>query len=458
MTQKQAFLESGRLAPQAVELEEAVLGQIMLENQSLDEVGHLLSCKVFYKEQHQYIFQAIQNLKGRDQPFDILLVSNELKQLGLLEKAGGPYYVTQLTSRIASSANIAHHAGVIFQKYVLREIIRMSQTLLNDAYEDTIDAFALSENALQEFESLVSITDSMVEVDTISAVDKTIADTTKRNDVNAIGIYETGIKGIDNIVGICPNELLLIAGPAGAGKTRLVIALMESLLSRYKDISIQWFSFEDPKEKIIRCFASINMLLKEEHIKGKKGKMNDHQMNAFLAYMKEFRKYDIVFVEDTKYIKQVGSMFSSFCKTRPGRFNICIIDNLLLLEDNTQDRDDIIAKELNRMRKRTGGLVIPVHHFNDEQMSKEMIKHAYRPRVVHLKGRESYRRACTQILLINKPGNYADLVAEYKGMEEILHYLYLIDIAKNRDGSANDDAETLIRLWAELDFLIFKDI
>ena len=110
------------------------------------------------------------------------------------------------------------------------------------------------------------------------------------------------------------------------------------------------------------------------------------------------------------------------------------------------------------MRKRTGGLIIPIHHYNDEQQSKDMLRYAYRPRLVHLKGRESYRRACTQILLINKPGNYSDLVSEYKGMEDILQHLFIIDIAKNRDGIANDDNETLIRLWANLDFLIFRDL
>lgn len=449
----------GKLPPQAIDLEEKVLGALMLENASLDVVENMLTPKVFYKEYHQLIYKAIQRLRAKDQAFDIVMVTNELRDTNDLDTVGGALYVTQLTSRIASSVNIGQWAGVVLQKYILREIIRLSNELSNQAFEGSSDPFDLTEQAIQSFEELNTFTDKMVQVDTVSAVDKVLSQVSAMSQVGTINVYKTGHDNFDQVVGIAPNEIMLIGGAAGQGKTRFVIALMKTILSRYKDkIAIQWFTFEDPKEKIIRCFACSTLFVKEGVISGKKGKMSAAHLNAFLSYMNEFKTHDIVFVEDSKYAKQVRTMFKAFCKARPNKFCICIIDNIMLLEDDSNDRDEIIAKELNRMRKQTGGLIMPIHHFNDDQMDKDQKKLAYRPRIVHLKGRESYRRVSTQVLLINKPGNYADLVAEYKGVEDIMKSLFIIDVAKNRDGSANDDAETLLRMWADLDYLIFKEI
>jgi replicative DNA helicase len=312
---------------------------------------------------------------------------------------------------------------------------------------------------MEAIERINSLVDTLRQESTVDITKRTIDNVIDTVVNQKLTMYETEFKEIDRLIGVAPNEILLIGGPAGAGKTRLLIAMMYRILERYKNVSVQWFNFEDPADKIIRCFAGSHMLMKEELIRGKRKKMTTDQTTEFTNYVNNhFRKYDIMFVEEQKYIKDVHNMFVRFCKAREGRMNICIIDNLLLLEDKTNDRDDIIAAELVKIRKHTNGLIIPVHHFNDEQQAKDMLKSAYRPRLIHLKGRESYRRACTQILLINKPGNYPDLVMEYKGWEEIMKRLYIIEVAKNRDNTANDDSETLIRMWCNLDFIQFQDI
>ena len=121
-----AFSEHGKIPPQAIDLEEAVLGALMLERDALTSVIELLKPEIFYKDAHQMIFKAIQNLFTKTQPIDILTVTNELKLMGELEAVGGPFFITQLTNRIASAANIEFHTRVLIQKFIQRELIRVS--------------------------------------------------------------------------------------------------------------------------------------------------------------------------------------------------------------------------------------------------------------------------------------------------------------------------------------------
>ncbi|HPG34042.1 MAG TPA: DnaB-like helicase N-terminal domain-containing protein, partial [Lentimicrobium sp.] len=139
--------EHGKIPPQAVDLEEAVLGAIMLEKDALASIIDLIRPDAFYKESHQIIFQAISRLFAKTEPVDILTVTNELKFTGELEIAGGPFYIAQLTNRVASSANTEFHARIILQKFIQRELIRISSEIIRDAYEDTTDVFALLDKA-----------------------------------------------------------------------------------------------------------------------------------------------------------------------------------------------------------------------------------------------------------------------------------------------------------------------
>ncbi|MGL5891942.1 MAG: DnaB-like helicase N-terminal domain-containing protein, partial [Bacteroidia bacterium] len=109
----QQLYEIGKLPPQAVELEEAVLGALMLEKDALTAVIDILQPKSFYKEAHGRVFGAIQNLFQRSEPIDILTVTQELKRTGELEIVGGAYYISQLTNRVASAANVEFHARII---------------------------------------------------------------------------------------------------------------------------------------------------------------------------------------------------------------------------------------------------------------------------------------------------------------------------------------------------------
>src|SRR5688500_6293646 len=137
----------GRIPPQAIDLEEAVLGALMLEKDALSTVIDILKPEVFYQESHKKIFEAIHLLFQKSKPVDILTVTSELRNLGTLEMVGGAYYITNLTNRVASAANIEYHARIISQKYIQRELIRISSEIIQNAYEDTTDIFDLLDHA-----------------------------------------------------------------------------------------------------------------------------------------------------------------------------------------------------------------------------------------------------------------------------------------------------------------------
>jgi replicative DNA helicase len=140
-------LERGKLPPQAVDLEEVVLGAMMIDKKGVDEVIDILSGDAFYKEAHQNIFEAIFSLFQESQPIDMLTVSNQLKTNGKLEISGGNHYLIGLTQKISSSAHIEFHARIILQKFIQRSLIKISNEIIESSYDETTDVFDLLDMA-----------------------------------------------------------------------------------------------------------------------------------------------------------------------------------------------------------------------------------------------------------------------------------------------------------------------
>ena len=140
-------LEKGKLPPQAIELEEVVLGAMMIDKKGVDEVIDILNPEAFYKEVHQYIFEAIFKLFQKSEPIDILTVSNQLKKDENHERVGGDFYLISLTQKVSSSAHIEFHARIILQKYIQRSLIKISNEIITDSYDESKDVFDLLDTA-----------------------------------------------------------------------------------------------------------------------------------------------------------------------------------------------------------------------------------------------------------------------------------------------------------------------
>jgi len=142
--------ELGKMPPQAIEIEEAVLGAIMLERDAIIAVMDILRPESFYLDKHQKIYKAAMELSRKEKPIDILTVTEELKKEKHLDEIGGAYEVSSLTERVASAANIEYHARIIQQKFIQRELIRISSEIQTRSYDDSIDVDDLLDFAEKE--------------------------------------------------------------------------------------------------------------------------------------------------------------------------------------------------------------------------------------------------------------------------------------------------------------------
>ena len=140
-------LEKGKIPPQALDLEEFVLGAMMIDTKGVNEVIDILQADAFYKEAHKIIFEAIFQLFTDTQPIDLLTVVAQLKKTAKLDLAGGEFYLIQLTQKISSSAHIEYHSRIILQKYIQRSLIKISNEIIEESYDETTDVFDLLDKA-----------------------------------------------------------------------------------------------------------------------------------------------------------------------------------------------------------------------------------------------------------------------------------------------------------------------
>lgn len=217
---KASFSEHGKVPPQATNLEEAVLGALMLDKDAVALIIDILRPASFYKEAHQHIYKAICILFEKSHPIDLLTVTEELKKLGKLEMVGGPYQLVELTNRVASSANIEFHARIIAQKFIQRELIRSSTETITAAYEDTVDVFDLLDSAEQ---NLFNITEQNLSRGSLGM--STLVNMAVKQLEEMSGKEEgltgvpTGFLGLDQLTsGWQPSDLIIIAARPGMGK------------------------------------------------------------------------------------------------------------------------------------------------------------------------------------------------------------------------------------------------
>jgi len=219
----QQLIELGKLPPQAVDIEEAVLGGLMLDSHAVMSVIDIMKPEVFYKEAHQRIFGAVERLFQKAEPVDILTTTQELKRTGELEIAGGAFYVTQLTNRIASTANIQVHARIVLEKYIQRELIRISTDTLQKSYEDTSDVFELLRYAEENIFSIsnTNIKKTFEHIKTILARSLDEIEAAKNQEFNGV---PSGFTSLDRITGGWQkSDLIILAARPGNGKTSFCV-------------------------------------------------------------------------------------------------------------------------------------------------------------------------------------------------------------------------------------------
>ncbi|SFJ36628.1 primary replicative DNA helicase [Myroides guanonis] len=321
-------LEKGKIPPQAVDLEEAVLGAMMIDKKGIDEVIDILQPEAFYKEAHKLIFEAIDQLFVGNQPIDILTVSNQLRKNAKLELVGGDYYLVSLTQKITSSAHIEFHSRIILQKFIQRSLIKISNEIIEDSYDETTDVFDLLDKAESR---LYEVTQGNIKKSSETA-QSLVAQAKKR--IEEIGNKEglsglpTGFHKLDELTsGWQPSDLIIIAARPGMGKTAFVLSMARNIAIN-ADQPVVLFSLEMSSVQLITRLISSETSLSSEKLRT--GKLEQHEWEQLNVKVKDLERAPL-YIDDTPSL----SIFDLRAKARrlasQHGIKLIIIDYLQLM-------------------------------------------------------------------------------------------------------------------------------
>ena len=434
---KQNVPDTGKLPPQALDLEEAVLGALMLEKEAVNDVIDILSKESFYKEDHQSIYAAILNLFQNSEPIDILTVTEELRKQGTLDGIGGPFYISQLTNRVASSANIEFHARIISQKYIQRELIRVSSETIKLAFEDTTDVFELLDKAESD---LFAVTEGNIRKnsdemkDLLGQAIKQIEEIRKQD--GGISGVPSGFNSIDKVTsGFHPADMVILASRPGMGKTAFVLSLARNTAVDYKK-GVAIFSLEMSSIQLVNRLISGETELPGEKLK--KGDLADHEWEQLNAKIGELADAPI-FIDDTPAL----SVFELRAKCRRLKaqhdIQMVIIDYLQLMtvggdaKGNREQEISTISRSIKGIAKE---LNIPIIALSQLSRAVETRGGSKRPQLSDLRESGAIEQDADMVLFIYRP-EYYGLTEDEEGNAFLPGQTEII-IAKHRNGSLAD--------------------
>lgn len=289
-------LEKGKLQPQALELEEAVLGAMMIDKKGIDDVIDLLQPDTFYHDRHKHIFEAIVQLFTDSQPVDLLTVSAQLKKNAKLDLAGGDFYLIQLTQKISSSAHIEFHSRIILQKYIQRSLIRISAEIIEESYDETTDVFDLLDRAESK---LYEVTSGNVKRSSETAQELVLQAKARIQEIaNKEGLsgVATGFDKLDKITsGWQPSDLIIIAARPGMGKTAFVLSMARNVAIDFGH-PVAIFSLEMASVQLITRLISSETGLSSEKLRT--GKLEKFEWEQLSIKVKNLEKAPL-FIDDT---------------------------------------------------------------------------------------------------------------------------------------------------------------
>lgn len=342
-------LEKGKLPPQAIDLEEAVLGAILIDRKAIEEVYHLLDVKVFYKEHHGIIYQAIKNLYDNQIGIDLLTVSTELKRMNKLATIGGDFYLITLNQKVCSSAHIQYHSRVIIQKYILRELIRVGNDMIVKSYHEDPDVFQLMENVELEMLSInnVAIREEQVDdTDPIEALKKKI-ERVRSGEAPGIGF---GISEFDEWCGGAQErELITLAARTGMGKTSAMLAVAGNIVLN-KSQPVAFFSLEMSNIDLLYRLSS--RLSGISYTKIRKGEISDSELVKVEHAIKYLQESDLK-IYDTFIHKNIYERIESKIRelVKKGvKFFIIDYVQLIKLAKESSDRTGDLSKITRQLK------------------------------------------------------------------------------------------------------------
>ncbi len=426
----------GKVQPQAVPLEEAVLGAIMLDKDALPIVLDIIQVKSFYTEAHQHIYQAMRNLFDRSQPIDLLTVTEELRKAGTLEMVGGPAYLVTLTNKIASAANIEYHARIISQKSIQRDLITVSTKIIRDAYEDTTDVFNLLDEAEQGLFNITqqNMNQGFQHMGKIAATVMTQLEDLSQKEEGLTGV-PTGFTELDRLTsGWQKSDLIIIAARPGMGKTAFTLSLARNAAVDYEK-PIAFFSLEMSNTQLVQRILSSEAEIPSSKLRT--GQLEDYEWQQLNSTIKKIGEAPI-FIDDTPGI----NIFELRAKCRRLKMKhdvqMIIIDYLQLMTGGPENKNGNREQEISMISRSLKGLAkeldVPVIALSQLSRAVEVRGGAKRPQLSDLRESGAIEQDADIVSFIYRPEYYSimedDEGNSLKGITEII-------VAKHRNGSLN---------------------
>lgn len=433
--------ETGRLQPQARELEEAVLGALMLEKDAYAIISEILTPDSFYDKSHELIFTAIQNLAIQQKPIDILTVVDQMRKEGNLETAGGASYIAQLSQKVVSSAHLDYHARIVAQKYIARELISFSSRVAGKAFDETNDVDDLMQEAEGE---LFEISQRNVKKDVthINPIIKEAFDLMREAAKRTDGLsgIQSGFKDLDKITSGWQNsDLIIIAARPAMGKTAFVLSMAKNMAVNF-NIPVGVFSLEMSNVQLVnRLIVNVTELAGEKIKNGQLAPHEWHQLDSKVRIL-----YDApIYIDDTPSLSVFELRTKARRLVKEHKVKCIIIDYLQLMNasgmsfGSREQEVSIISRSLKGLAKELNIPVIALSQLNrsvETRTGRDGFD-AKRPQLSDLRESGAIEQDADIVCFIHRPEYYKIYADEHgndlTGKAEII-------VAKHRNGSTGD--------------------
>lgn len=428
----------GKLPPQVLELEEAVLGALMIEKDAINQVIDVLQPNSFYKTSHQEIYTAIFELFSESEPIDMLTVSQKLRKVGKLEMIGGPSYIMRLTSSVNSAANIEFHARIITEQAIKRELIAISSEIQKDAFEDSSDVFDLLDQAEQK---LFQISESNIRKNFSSVaplVQQAIRELEARKDLkDGLTGIPTGFTELDRVTaGWQKSDLIIIAARPAMGKTAFSLSMLRNAAVDFQH-PVAIFSLEMSEIQLVNRLISAEAELESEKIK--RGNLAEYEWQQLYRKSAKISEAPI-FIDDTPGLSLLE--LRAKCRRLKAQHDIqmVVVDYLQLMTASTGknsmgNREQEIASISRGLKNLAKELNIPVIALSQLSRAVETRGGDKRPQLSDLRESGSIEQDADMVLFLYRP-EYYNITQDMDGnptkdMGEVI-------IAKHRNGSLKD--------------------
>jgi replicative DNA helicase len=421
----------GKLPPQAPDLEEAVLGALMLEKNALTAVIEFLRPDHFYVEAHKIIFEAIIDLFKTSDPVDMRTVVAQLRKNGKLELVEGAYKIAELTSKVSSAANIEYHARIVIEMAIKRNLIEIASQIHHDAYEDTTDVFELLDKTEQ---SIFKISDTNLRknYDTMKTLMfQAIQELQeKKNHKDGLTGVPSGFSRLDRVTsGWQKSDLVIIAARPGMGKTAFIVSALRNAAVDF-NYPVAIFSLEMASLQLVNRLISAEAELESDKIK--KGNLAEFEWQQLVHKTNRLSSAPI-FIDDTPALSILE--LRAKCRRLKAEHNIqlVVVDYLQLMKGEMGgNREQEIASISRALKGVAKELNVPVIALSQLSRGVETRGGDKRPQLSDLRESGSIEQDADIVMFLYRPEYYKITVDEEgmptQGMAEVI-------IAKHRNGS-----------------------